>query len=196
MGTIQVDYQHAAQFGLTYMGADNREHSPVVIHRALLGARALHRDPDRALRRRVPVLARARPGAADPGRGGPPRRRRALAGELREAGYRVDTDDRDETVGKRIRDAELEKVPKVIVYGDQGVPRLARGPRPRWRAGHEELRGARRGACYSEPDQSRSGPVPHPASRGSARVQPRISGVTGRCLQRLSSLRRRNKRAW
>ena len=38
---------------------------------------------------------------------------------LREAGYRVDVDDRDETVGKRIRDAELEKVPKTIVYGDK-----------------------------------------------------------------------------
>jgi threonyl-tRNA synthetase len=35
------------------------------------------------------------------------------------AGYRVDVDERDDTVGKRIRDAELEKVPKVIVYGDR-----------------------------------------------------------------------------
>ena len=38
MGTIQVDYHMPRQFGLTYMGADNREHSPVVIHRALLGS--------------------------------------------------------------------------------------------------------------------------------------------------------------
>ncbi len=42
-----------------------------------------------------------------------------LAQALREAGFRVDVDDRDETVGKRIRDGELEKVPKVIVYGDR-----------------------------------------------------------------------------
>jgi threonyl-tRNA synthetase len=38
---------------------------------------------------------------------------------LAEQGFRVDVDERDETVGKRIRDAELEKVPKVIVYGDR-----------------------------------------------------------------------------
>ena len=38
MGTIQLDYQMPMQFGLTYMGADNREHHPVVIHRALLGS--------------------------------------------------------------------------------------------------------------------------------------------------------------
>ena len=38
MGTIQLDYQMPMRFGLTYMGPDNREHSPVVIHRALLGS--------------------------------------------------------------------------------------------------------------------------------------------------------------
>jgi threonyl-tRNA synthetase len=42
-----------------------------------------------------------------------------IAKALREAGFRVDVDDRDETVGKRIRDGELEKIPKVIVYGDR-----------------------------------------------------------------------------
>ena len=64
------------RFGLTYVGADNREHTPYVVHRALLRlARALHRHPDRALRRRVPVLARACAGAGHPGRRGPPRGR-------------------------------------------------------------------------------------------------------------------------
>ena len=44
MGTIQLDAQMPARFGLTYMGADNREHPAFVIHRALLRlARALHR---------------------------------------------------------------------------------------------------------------------------------------------------------
>ena len=42
-----------------------------------------------------------------------------VAAALRGSGYRVDVDDRDETVGKRIRDAELEKIPKTIVYGDR-----------------------------------------------------------------------------
>ncbi len=70
MGTIQLDYQMPAQFGLTYMGADNREHSPVVIHRALLGS--LERFMGILIEHyggRVPVLAVARAGACDPGRG-------------------------------------------------------------------------------------------------------------------------------
>ena len=54
LGTIQLDAQMPARFGLTYMGPDNREHPVFVIHRALLRlARALHRDPHRALRRRA-----------------------------------------------------------------------------------------------------------------------------------------------
>ena len=59
------------------VGADNAEHTLYVVHRALLRlARALHRHPDRALRRGVPLLARARAGADDPGGGGSPRGRR------------------------------------------------------------------------------------------------------------------------
>jgi threonyl-tRNA synthetase len=120
MGTIQLDYQMPAQFGLTYMGADNREHMPVVVHRALLGS----------LERFVGILVEHYAGAfpfwlapvqvrlIPVGEG-----HRADVAEIRsrlvEAGYRVDVDERDETVGKRIRDAELEKVPKVIVYGDR-----------------------------------------------------------------------------
>ena len=178
MGTIQVDYHMPRQFGLTYMGADNREHSPVVIHRALLGS--LERFIGILIEHYggafpfwlAPVQVRLIPVGADHRDDAD-----ALAGELRELGYRVDTDDRDETVGKRIRDAELEKVPKVLVYGDQGVPRLARGPRPRRRAGHEELRGARRGACYSEL-LTKAGADPFLTRRAEApaRVQPRISG--------------------
>ncbi len=42
-----------------------------------------------------------------------------IAGRIREAGYRVDVDDRDETLGKRIRDSELEKIPVVVVYGER-----------------------------------------------------------------------------
>src|SRR5215211_5549257 len=120
MGTIQLDYQMPMQFGLTYMGADNREHHPVVIHRALLGS----------LERFIGILTEHY-GGAFPFWLAPVQVRvipvgqdhRAAASEvargLREAGFRVDVDDRDETVGKRIRDGELEKIPKVIVYGDR-----------------------------------------------------------------------------
>ncbi|MBA3384857.1 MAG: threonine--tRNA ligase [Actinobacteria bacterium] len=120
MGTIQLDYQMPMQFGLTYMGADNREHHPVVIHRALLGS--LERFIGVLIEhyggafpfwlapvqvRIIPVGETHRAAAAEIARG------------LREAGFRVDVDERDETVGKRIREGELEKIPKVIVYGDR-----------------------------------------------------------------------------
>ena len=120
MGTIQVDYHMPRQFGLTYMGADNREHSAVVIHRALLGS--LERFLGIMIEHYggafpfwlAPVQVRVLPVGED---------HRAPAGEiadrLREAGFRVDVDERDETVGKRIRDAELEKIPKTVVFGDR-----------------------------------------------------------------------------
>ncbi len=120
MGTIQLDYQMPLQFGLTYMGADNREHAPVVIHRALLGS----------LERFLGILVEHY-GGAFPFWLAPVQVRvipvgeghRAAAGSLRERldveGYRVELDDRDDTLGKRIRDAEIEKVPFVIVYGDR-----------------------------------------------------------------------------
>jgi threonyl-tRNA synthetase len=45
-----------------------------------------------------------------------------LRARLAEAGLRVEVDERDETVGRRIRDAELEKIPRVVVYGDRESP--------------------------------------------------------------------------
>ena len=121
MGTIQLDSQMPARFGLTYMGADNREHTPYVIHRALLGS--FERFIGILIEhyaRRLPVLARARPGARAAGRRGASRRRReTLARRLREAGYRAEVAEPTETIGKRIRAAELEKIPVTIVYGDR-----------------------------------------------------------------------------
>src|SRR5215211_6892691 len=120
MGTIQVDYHMPVRFGLTYMGADNREHSPVVVHRALLGS--LERFIGILVEHYggafpfwlAPVQVRIVPVGSD---------HRAPAAEITAAlateGFRVDIDYRDETVGRRIRDAELEKIPKVIVYGDR-----------------------------------------------------------------------------
>jgi threonyl-tRNA synthetase len=120
MGTIQLDYQMPAQFGLTYMGPDNREHNPVVIHRALLGSleRFLgilieHYGGDFPFWL-APVQARVLP-VAETHRGAAG----ALAERLVAEGFRADSDQRDETLGKRIRDAELEKIPYVVVYGDR-----------------------------------------------------------------------------
>jgi threonyl-tRNA synthetase len=120
MGTIQLDYQMPAQFGLSYMGPDNREHTPVVILRALLGW--LERFLGILVEHfggefpfwLAPVQALVIP----VGEG-----HRETAGSVRDRlvaeGFRVEVDARDETLGKRIREAELEKVPFVVVYGDR-----------------------------------------------------------------------------
>jgi threonyl-tRNA synthetase len=120
MGTIQYDMQMPARFGLVYMGPDNREHMPIVVHRALFGsferfigiliehyAGAFPFWLAPVQLRLLPVGEAHREPAA------------ALAERVREAGFRADVDERDETVGKRIRDAELEKVPYTVVYGDR-----------------------------------------------------------------------------
>jgi threonyl-tRNA synthetase len=120
MATIQLDSQMPKQFGLTYMGADNQEHTPYVVHRALLGSLERfigilieHYAGDFPLWlapvqvRVLPVGEAHRSDASE------------LAGTLRDAGIRVEVDERDETIGRRIRDAELEKIPRVVVYGDR-----------------------------------------------------------------------------
>ena len=120
LGTVQLDYYMPERFELAYTGADNAEHRPVMIHRALLGSlRALHRHPDRALRRRVPALARAGAGAGAADRR-PPRRVRAGGGRPSCAtpacAWRSTT--ARESVGRKIREAELRKVPYMLVVGD------------------------------------------------------------------------------
>ena len=120
LGTIQLDAQMPARFGLTYMGPDNHEHPVFVIHRAFFGS--FERFIGILIEHYggafpfwlAPVQVRLLPVGED--------HREAVRG-LRERietkGFRVDVDERDETVGKRIRDAEVEKVPFTIVYGDR-----------------------------------------------------------------------------
>jgi threonyl-tRNA synthetase len=118
LGTIQLDAQMPARFGLTYMGADNKEHPVFVIHRAYFGS--FERFIGILIEHYAgafpfwlaPVQVRIIPVGED--------HRRAAAALKEQLGdYRVEVDERDETVGKRIRDAELEKIPYVIVYGDK-----------------------------------------------------------------------------
>jgi threonyl-tRNA synthetase len=119
MGTIQLDYQMPTRFGLSYFGADNAALDPVVSLRALLGS--IERFTGILIEHYAgafpfwlaPVQIRIIPVGED---------HRAAARELKETGladYRAEVDERDETVGKRIRDAEIEKIPYVIVYGDK-----------------------------------------------------------------------------
>jgi threonyl-tRNA synthetase len=120
MGTIQLDAQMPKNFGLTYMGADNREHTPYVIHRALLGS--LERFVGIAVEHYggafplwlAPVQVRVLPVGE-----GHREAAHAIAARMRDAGFRVDVDDRAETLGKRIRELEVEKVPYGIVWGDR-----------------------------------------------------------------------------
>jgi threonyl-tRNA synthetase len=120
LGTIQLDRQMPARFGLTYVGPDNAEHPVFAIHRALYGS--LERFIGILIEHYggafpfwlAPVQVRVIPvGAAhqEPAR--------AIRDRVEAAGHRVDLDERGETVSKRIRDAELEKIPKVIVYGER-----------------------------------------------------------------------------
>jgi threonyl-tRNA synthetase len=120
MGTIQLDYQMPMQFGLTYMGADNREHHPVVVHRALLGS--LERFMGILIEHYggefpfwlAPVQVRILPVGESHREAA-----RSLRDRVGREGFRTELDERDETLGKRIREAELEKIPFVVVYGDR-----------------------------------------------------------------------------
>ena len=120
MGTIQLDSQMPQRFGLSYMGADNREHTPYVIHRASFGS----------LERFIGILIEHYAGAF-PFWLAPVQVRVLPVGEahldaaltlalrLREAGFRAEAAQPSETIGKRIRAAELEKIPVTVVYGDR-----------------------------------------------------------------------------
>jgi threonyl-tRNA synthetase len=120
MGTIQLDAIMPQAFGLTYMGADNREHTPYVVHRALLGS----------LERFIGILTEHYAGAFPfwlapvqvrilPVGEGHRDAAAAIGERIRAAGYRVDIGEPQETIGKRIRSSELEKIPFTIVFGDR-----------------------------------------------------------------------------
>ncbi len=118
--TIQVDFNIPERFDLTYIGEDNRPHRPIMIHRALLGS----------LERFFGVLIEHYAGAfptwlapvqvvlltvAD---------RHIPYGEkvyerLRGAGLRVSKDFRNEKLGFKIREAQLQKIPYMVILGDQ-----------------------------------------------------------------------------
>ena len=118
MGTIQLDSQQPGRLNCRYVGADNTEYVPYVIHRALMGsferfigiltehyggAFPYWLSPVQI--RVIPVGEGHRAAAAD------------LAARLQPA--RVEVDESDDTVGKRIRNAEVDKIPFVVVYGDK-----------------------------------------------------------------------------
>src|SRR6266545_6652966 len=118
--TIQLDYQIPQRFDLKYVGADNTEHRPVVIHRAIFGsferfvallienfagAWPLWLAPLQAIV--LPISDRHLDYA------------RKVKDELAAAGLRVELDERQEKIGYKIREAQLQKVPYMLVAGDR-----------------------------------------------------------------------------
>ena len=119
-GTIQVDFAMPERLDITYTGPDNEEHRPVMIHRAMLGS--IERFMGILLEHYggnlptwlAPVQALVLP-VSDRHAG----YAAGVVEALRVAGLRADADDRSESVGKRIRDGQLQKVPYLLVVGDR-----------------------------------------------------------------------------
>ncbi|MGH2842774.1 MAG: threonine--tRNA ligase [Solirubrobacteraceae bacterium] len=120
LGTVQLDYAMPERFGVTYIGEDNAEHRPVMIHRALFGSFErfigiltehfggefpVWLAPTQAIL--LPISDRHNDYAQQ------------VANELRGSGARVQTDRRTESISRKIRDAELHKVPFMLVVGDR-----------------------------------------------------------------------------
>ena len=132
LSTIQADFQLPERFDLEYVGADNGRHRPIMLHRALFGSierffgvlieHYAGAFPTWLSPTQVRVLAVAEahePYAA------------SVVDALRAAGARVDTSPADDGLGKRIRSAKLEKIPYVLVVGDDDVAAGTVGVNPR-----------------------------------------------------------------
>jgi threonyl-tRNA synthetase len=119
-GTCQLDFQMPERFDLTYVGADDATHRPVMIHRALLGSMErfagilIEHYAGRFPVWLAPVQAIVLPVSDRHGEYAG-----RVSAELREAGVRVELDSRSESVGKKIRDAELGRYPYMLVVGDR-----------------------------------------------------------------------------
>jgi len=122
LSTIQVDFQEPQRFEMEYVGADNARHRPIMIHRALFGSM------ERFFGILVEHYAGAFPAWIAPvqARVLPVRDDHAdyadeVAARLKAAGFRVDGAAADEPLGGRIRKAKLEKLPYILVVGDDDV---------------------------------------------------------------------------
>lgn len=136
LSTIQVDFIQPARLGLSYIGEDNQEHVPVVLHRAVTGSTErflgvviehfagsfpVWLAPVQAVL--IPIADRHLPYV------------KQVAERLKEAGIRAEVDDRGERMNAKIRDAEKQKIPYMLVVGDREMengtvaPRLRSGER-------------------------------------------------------------------
>ncbi len=121
-GTIQLDFQMPEKFDISYIGSDGAQHRPVMLHRTIYGS----------LERFMGILIEHY-GGAFPFWLAPEQIRilpvkeefreyaDGIIAELRAHGFRVESDTRDEKLGKKIRDAQIHKVPYMLVVGEREV---------------------------------------------------------------------------
>ena len=132
LSTIQLDFNHPERFELEYVGADNARHRPIMVHRALFGS----------IERFFGVLVEHFAGAFPtwmaplqvrvlPVSDGHDAYAQRIADRLHAGGYRVDVVEASDQLGKRIRAAKLEKIPYVLVVGDDDVRDDTVGVNPR-----------------------------------------------------------------
>ena len=119
-GTIQLDSQMPERFDLTYIGADNEKHRPIMIHRVIFGS----------IERFIAILTEQFAGAF-PAWIAPVQVKvipvserhydyaKKISDELNELDIRVETDYRSEKIGYKIREAQLQKIPYMLVVGDK-----------------------------------------------------------------------------
>ena len=121
-GTIQLDSQLPERFELEYVGEDGEKHRPVMIHRVVLGS----------IERFIGVITEHFAGAFPvwlapvqvkllPITDRATEYAKRIAEALDKAGFRVEADERNEKVGKKIREATLEKIPYMLVVGDRDM---------------------------------------------------------------------------
>ncbi|MCK4327970.1 MAG: threonine--tRNA ligase [Candidatus Diapherotrites archaeon] len=120
LGTLQLDFQMPERFNLTYIGEDGKEHTPIMLHRALYGS----------FERFIGVLLEHLNGNLPPWLAPVQvkvisfsekndKASQKLGGQLFGLGYRVEVDTSSGTVQAKVRDAELQKIPYIIVIGDK-----------------------------------------------------------------------------
>ena len=131
-GTIQLDYQLPGRFNLEYTGADGEKHCPVMIHRAgfgsierflgiltehFAGAFPVWISPVQV--KILPVTDRAQEYAE------------TIRARLEALDFRAEVDERNEKIGRKIRDAQMEKVPYMVIVGDRDIENSTVSPRHR-----------------------------------------------------------------
>jgi threonyl-tRNA synthetase len=120
LGTVQLDYVMPERFGLTYTGADNAEHRPVMIHRALMGS--FERFIGILIEHyagEFPVWLAPVQAVVLPIADRHLEYAQGVAERLKQAGVRAELDRRTESIKRKIRDAELRKIPYMLVVGDR-----------------------------------------------------------------------------